>query len=76
MSPRLPRVTAIELVRALERDGWQHHHQTGSHQVLRHPSKLGQVVVPMHVGQTIGPGLLGKTLKDAGLSADDLRRLL
>jgi predicted RNA binding protein YcfA (HicA-like mRNA interferase family) len=76
VSPRLPRVTGADLVRALERDGWLRHHQVGSHLVLRHATKPGRVVVAMHAGLTIGPGLLAKTLKDASLTADDLRRLL
>ncbi len=31
MSPKLPRITAAELLRALRRDGWYEHHQVGSH---------------------------------------------
>ncbi|MBI2941185.1 MAG: type II toxin-antitoxin system HicA family toxin, partial [Chloroflexi bacterium] len=37
MSPRLPRITAAELLRALRRAGWQQHRQTGSHLHLVHP---------------------------------------
>lgn len=76
MSPKLPRVTAMELVWALRRDGWYDHAQEGSHVTLRHPSKSGRVVVPMHAGKIIKPGLLSRCLKDAGLTADDFRRLL
>lgn len=76
MSPRAPRLTAAELLRALHLDGWERHHQMGSHLVLAHTTKPGRVVVPLHAGHTIGPGLLAKTLKDAGLTVEDLRRLL
>jgi predicted RNA binding protein YcfA (HicA-like mRNA interferase family) len=75
MSPRLPRVTATELVRALERDGWEFSRQRGSHQILTHPKKPGRVIVPMHSGP-LKVGLVSDTLSDAGLTPDDLRRLL
>ena len=42
---------------------------------LRHAD--GHVtVVPVHSGETIGPGLLHKILRDCEMSEDDLRGLL
>ncbi|MHB1132723.1 MAG: type II toxin-antitoxin system HicA family toxin [Chloroflexota bacterium] len=76
MSPRLPRITARELVRALHRDGWYDDDQVGSHLSLRHGEKLGKVIVPMHAEKILRPGLLSRILEDAVLSADQLRRLL
>ncbi len=76
MSEKLPRITAIQLVRTLHKDGWQDDHQRGSHLYLLHPAKLGRVTVPMHAGKIIKPGLLVRILKDAGLTVDELRRLL
>ncbi len=72
---RLPRITAAELLRALKPDGWYESRQAGSHRTLRHPTKAGAVVVPMHARKTIGP-LLDNILDRAGLSMEDLRRLL
>jgi len=72
---RLPRITAAELLRALRRDGWIVDHQTGSHIVLLHPVKQGRVTVPFHRG-TMRTGTIVSILDQAGLSADDLRRLL
>jgi predicted RNA binding protein YcfA (HicA-like mRNA interferase family) len=34
------------------------------------------VTVPLHAGETIGPGLLRSILNQAGLTADDLRAAL
>ncbi|MBI2908924.1 MAG: type II toxin-antitoxin system HicA family toxin [Chloroflexi bacterium] len=76
MSPRLPRITGAELFRALKRDGWYESRQSGSHVILRHPNKAGHVTIPLHAGRIIPPGLLSSILDDAGLSVDDLRRLL
>ena len=76
MGPRLPRVTATELVRALQHAGWYRDHQTGSHIFLRHPVKLGTVNVPFHAGRIIKPASLQRILETAGLTVDELRELL
>lgn len=70
--PPLPRVTGRELVRALTRLGWVVVAQRGPHAQLKHPVRGGRVTVPLHAGETIGPGLLRSVLNQAGLSADDL----
>jgi predicted RNA binding protein YcfA (HicA-like mRNA interferase family) len=76
MSAKLPRVTAIEILRALRRDGWVEARQRGSHVILPHDVKAGLVVVPMHKGKDLPVGLVSRILTDAGLTADDLRSLL
>lgn len=73
--PRLPRLTAAELLRALRRDGWEIDHQTGSHLILRHPNRSGRVTVPRPTGRTLRPGTLKSILNQAGLTADELRGL-
>ena len=73
--PRKPVVRGRELIRALERAGFGVVRIRGSHHVLRHPD--GRLtVVPVHAGEPIGPGLLGKILADCELTSTDLRRLL
>jgi predicted RNA binding protein YcfA (HicA-like mRNA interferase family) len=37
---------------------------------MRHPDGRS-TVVPVHAGETIGPGLLGKILKDAEMERED-----
>jgi len=75
MSPRLPRITPKELLRALKKDGYYEHHQRGSHQYLKHPIKKGLITVPMHRTE-----LKLKTLKtiidQANISVDNLVLLL
>lgn len=73
--PKLPRVTAQEVLRALARDGWQRDRQSGSHVALWHPVKQGVVTVPMHRG-TLRAGTLASILDQAGLTADEFRALL
>ena len=74
--PRLPRITATELLRALGRAGWYRDHQLGSHVYLRHPTSPGLVVVPVHAGRILRLKTLQSILDQAGMSPDDLRELL
>ena len=56
-----------ELLRLLKGDGWFVIRQSGSHVILRHPVKNGQIVCPSHGSQEVGKGLEQKIKKDAGL---------
>jgi len=56
-----------ELIRLLKRDGWFVIRQTGSHMMMKHSEKPGQIVVPNHGNQEMGKGLEKKILKDAGI---------
>lgn len=75
MSQRLPAVKPKQLIRVLEREGWQLDRVRGSHHVFRHPEQRHPVVVPVH-GRELRPGTLRGILGAAGISRDDLRRLL
>jgi predicted RNA binding protein YcfA (HicA-like mRNA interferase family) len=70
--PRLPRIQGRELVAALGRAGFKVLRSKGSHHFLVHPDGR-RTVVPVHAGETIGPGLLNKILKDTDLTAEQLR---
>lgn len=44
--------------------------QRGNHVFMKHPD--GRVtVVPVHAGETIGPGLFAKILRDVNLTRED-----
>lgn len=76
MSPRQPRITAAQVLRALARDGWWVDRQSGSHAHLRHPSKRARVTVPQHSGVILSPKTLRSICEQAGLTMDRLRELL
>ena len=76
MSERLPRITAAELLRALQRDGWQVVRQSGSHAALKHSVKKGRVTIPIHVGVILKPKTLSAILDQAEMTAEELRKLL
>ncbi len=68
---RLPRLKGKELVRLLEKLGFELIRTRGSHVILRHPD--GRVTtVPVHSGETIGPGLLRSILRDVEISLEEL----
>lgn len=72
---RLPALTGAELVKALRRAGFAIERQRGSHVMLSHADGR-TTTVPLHAGETIGPGLLAKILRDTELTRDELRALL
>ncbi|NGZ09774.1 MAG: addiction module toxin, HicA family [Nitrospira sp. LK70] len=73
--PRLPQVTARELVRFLKSQGFAEDRQAGSHLTLRHAGRSISVTVPVHTGCDIGRGLAVRILKGAGFSVDEYLRL-
>ena len=72
---RYPRVTGTDLIAALERVGFRVLRIKGSHHFLRNEDGRS-TVVPVHSGETIGPGLLHRILRDCQLTADQLGKLL
>jgi predicted RNA binding protein YcfA (HicA-like mRNA interferase family) len=72
---RSPRLTGKELIGAIKRAGFQIVRNRGSHHFLRHEDGRS-TVIPVHSGETIGPGLLQKVLKDCDLSSEELEKLL
>jgi predicted RNA binding protein YcfA (HicA-like mRNA interferase family) len=76
VSPRLPRLTAREVLSALGHAGWYPDHQRGSHVYLKHPTQPGYVTVPVHSGEVIKPKTLLAILAQAGLSVGEFGDLL
>ena len=69
--PRLPTLTARQLIHFLTDQGFVEVRQSGSHLTLRRESDGRTVTVPVHTGQDIGRGLLRRILRDAGFSTED-----
>jgi len=72
---RLPRLKGRQVVTALRRAGFQVLRIKGSHHYLRHPDGRA-TVVPVHAGETLGPGLVAKILSDCELTREEFRRFL
>lgn len=73
--PHAPVITGKELLRALQKAGFVNTLTKGSHHIMTHPDGR-TTVVPVHSGETIGPGLLAQILRDCEMSRDDMRALL
>jgi predicted RNA binding protein YcfA (HicA-like mRNA interferase family) len=72
---RLPRITGREVIAALRKAGFEVARIKGSHHFLRHTDGRG-TVVPVHSGETIGPGLLAAILRDCEIGRDEFLELL
>ncbi|MBA3968999.1 MAG: type II toxin-antitoxin system HicA family toxin [Gemmatimonadetes bacterium] len=72
---RLPRPAGADLIRALSKVGFVVVRIKGSHHFLQHPDGR-TTVVPVHSGETLGPGLVSKILRDTELERDELIALL
>lgn len=73
MTGRLPAVTAKQLIRVLERHGWELHRSRGSHHHFIHADRTIIVTVPVHPGD-LKRGLVSGVLRDAGISREDFLR--
>lgn len=73
--PRLPRLRGREVIAALRRAGFGIVRTKGSHSFLQHADGR-RTVVPVHSGETIGPGLLCKILKDVEMETEEFARWL
>jgi predicted RNA binding protein YcfA (HicA-like mRNA interferase family) len=71
---QLKSITADELIRALEKDGWVRDVGVGAELVYRHED--GRIVsIHYHPRKTYRPGLLEALLGDIGWAEADMRRL-
>ncbi len=76
MSGRLPALRAKDVLRALERDGFEVHHVTGSHYILKHRQRAGlRVTIPWH-NRDLKTATLRSIVEQAGYTVEDFRKLL
>jgi len=71
----VPSLTGKKPLSILKGVGFELLRVKGSHHFLRHPDGRS-TVVPVHSGETIGPGLLAKTLRDGDLNREQFQKLL
>ncbi len=73
---RLPQISAVELIKILDKIGFKVIRQEGSHAFLK--NKDGRTtVIPNHPGEKLDRGLLNKVIKkDIQISRKDFEELL
>ena len=56
-----------DIVKLVEEKGWYLKRTSGSHQIYKHPTKPGTVVIAYHGSKDVPEGTLKSILKQAGL---------
>ncbi len=75
MTEKLPRTTAADVIRVLEKIGFIFKRQSGSHKIYKNKESR-RVTVPFHSGKILHPKTLKSILKDAELTDDKFKELL
>ena len=72
---KLPSLTGREVIKALGKADFKVVRVRGSHHFLLH-TDARRTVVPVHSGETIGPGLLTQILRDCQITREEFKTLL
>ncbi len=68
---KLPRLTAQQMAKIIERKGFVLVRQSGSHRIYRNDKGI-RITVPFHSGKTLHPKITKSIIKDAELDENDL----
>lgn len=75
MSEKLPRVTAKEMIKIVEKLGFRFSRQSGSHKI--HKNDEGKrVTIAYHSGKILHPKIVKSILVDAGISVDEFKKMM
>lgn len=72
---KLPRVTADQVISAIQKIGFKLSRQTGSHKIFKN-QKGKRITVPYHTGKIIHPKVLLSIINDAELTVEEFIELL
>jgi len=72
---KLPRITAVEVIKAIKRAGFFLARQSGSHKIFKNGAGK-RVTVPYYTGKIIHLKVLYSILRDAELSVEKFKELL
>lgn len=73
--PRLPRLTARQIITVLEKAGFSLARQSGAHMIYKNAAGK-RATVPFHASKILHPKVLKSILRDAEISAERLQELL
>ena len=74
MGLKLSNLRPREVVRALEKAGFQVLETTGSHVHLKHPARPGRVTVPYHERFDLPKHIVKSIIRQAGLTNEEFLR--
>jgi predicted RNA binding protein YcfA (HicA-like mRNA interferase family) len=73
--PKISPINSNRLIKILEQEGFKVIRQKGSHVILINQEKT-RIVIPMHPGKDIKPGLCRAILREAGINREKFLNLL
>ena len=73
--PKFPRLTGQQVIAALKKAGFEVLRIKGSHHFMSHADGR-RTVIPVHRGETIGPGLMLKIVRDCEMEREEFLELL
>ena len=73
--PKIPPISPRKLIKILEKAGFKVIRQKGSHVIMINDRKT-RIVIPVHPGKDIKPGLTRAILREAGISREKFFKLL
>ena len=75
--PKLPVLSGKDVVKILSKIGFVHVRTKGSHAILnKQDSEKGKITVPVPLHRELAKGTLKSIMNQAGLTLDDLLKLL
>jgi predicted RNA binding protein YcfA (HicA-like mRNA interferase family) len=75
MTDKLPRVSAADAVRVLEKAGFFLARQSGSHRIYKN-AEGRRATIPFHSGKELHPKILKSILRDADLTVEEFLEMM
>jgi len=73
--PKIPPLSPHKLIKILQKADFRIIRQKGSHVIMMNDRNI-RIVIPVHPGKDVKPGLIRAIIKEAGLSRQDFLRLI
>jgi predicted RNA binding protein YcfA (HicA-like mRNA interferase family) len=73
--PKIRPSPAQKIIKVLEKTGFKIIRQKGSHVIMMNEKGV-RVVIPVHTGKDVKPGLIRAIIKEAGLKREEFFKLL
>jgi len=73
--PKIPPLNPHKLIKILEKTGFKIIRQKGSHVIMMNDRKT-RIVIPVHPGKNIKPGLIRAMIREAEISREKFFKLL
>ena len=73
--PKIPPLNPRKLIKILEKTGFRAVRQKGSHVIMMDDRKT-RIVIPVHPGKDVKPGLIRAIIREAGISREEFMSLV